>query len=105
MAKLLHQNMNVNDTRMQVWLQDALKSSGGKVKLSIKFEFKYRNMVLTGWAAKKQGMAGYMKWRNGFPACVSMMIYRDGIHYPTWAPENFIWNMAILNTALLLQQI
>jgi hypothetical protein len=29
----------INDTRMQVWLQDAIKSSGGKVKLSIQFEF------------------------------------------------------------------
>ena len=29
----------VSDTRMQVWLKDALKSSGGKVKLSIKFDF------------------------------------------------------------------
>jgi hypothetical protein len=29
----------VSDTRMQVWLNDALKSSGGKIKLSIKFEF------------------------------------------------------------------
>lgn len=29
----------VSDTRMQVWLTDALRSSGGKVKLSIKFEF------------------------------------------------------------------
>ncbi|MEQ1675320.1 MAG: M1 family metallopeptidase [Chitinophagaceae bacterium] len=27
------------DTRMQVWLQEALRSSGGKVKLSIQFEF------------------------------------------------------------------
>ncbi len=27
------------DTRMQVWLQDAVKSAGGKIKLSIKFEF------------------------------------------------------------------
>lgn len=39
---------NVTDTRMQVWLQparmtgsdgDALKSSGGKIKLTVKFEF------------------------------------------------------------------
>ncbi|MEI9806692.1 MAG: M1 family metallopeptidase [Bacteroidota bacterium] len=29
----------ISDTRMQVWLQDALKSSGGKLKLSIQFEF------------------------------------------------------------------
>ncbi|MFI5156938.1 MAG: M1 family metallopeptidase [Chitinophagales bacterium] len=29
----------VSDTRMQVWLQDVLKSSGGKLKLAIKFEF------------------------------------------------------------------
>ncbi|NOT52807.1 MAG: M1 family metallopeptidase [Chitinophagaceae bacterium] len=27
------------DTRMQVWLQDVLKSTGGKIKLAIKFEF------------------------------------------------------------------
>lgn len=27
------------DTRMQVWLQEALKSAGGKIKLAIKFEF------------------------------------------------------------------
>ena len=29
----------INDTRMQVWLQDPLKPSGGKVSVSIKFEF------------------------------------------------------------------
>ncbi len=29
----------VSDTRMQVWLQDALKSTGGKIKLIIEFEF------------------------------------------------------------------
>jgi hypothetical protein len=29
----------ISDTRMQVWLQDAVKSSGGKVKLNITFEF------------------------------------------------------------------
>lgn len=30
---------NISDTRMQVWLQDDLKSSGGKIKLTIKYEF------------------------------------------------------------------
>ena len=29
----------VTDTRMEVWLQDALKSSGGKLKIAIRFEF------------------------------------------------------------------
>lgn len=29
----------VSDTRMQVWLQDVLKSSGGKLKLDIQYEF------------------------------------------------------------------
>ncbi|MBI5857890.1 MAG: M1 family metallopeptidase [Sphingobacteriales bacterium] len=29
----------ISDTRMQVWLQDALKAAGGKVKVNIKFEF------------------------------------------------------------------
>ena len=30
----------ISDTRMQVWLQDALKASGGKIKMTVKFEFK-----------------------------------------------------------------
>lgn len=30
---------NVTDTRMQVWLQNALKSSGGKLKINIKYQF------------------------------------------------------------------
>lgn len=30
---------NVSDTRLQVWLQDAVKSTGGKVKLNIQFGF------------------------------------------------------------------
>ncbi len=29
----------ITDTRMQVWLQDAIKSNGGKTKLAIQFEF------------------------------------------------------------------
>ncbi|HEV7780029.1 MAG TPA: M1 family metallopeptidase [Chitinophagaceae bacterium] len=29
----------ITDTRMQIWLQDAVKAGGGKVKLSIQFEF------------------------------------------------------------------
>ena len=29
----------VTDTRMQIWLQEALKSAGGKVKVSVSFEF------------------------------------------------------------------
>jgi hypothetical protein len=30
---------NITDTRMQVWLQDELKSSGGKIKVTIKYDF------------------------------------------------------------------
>jgi len=30
---------NVSDTRMQIWLNDALKGTGGKVKISVQFEF------------------------------------------------------------------
>ncbi|MGB3005878.1 MAG: M1 family metallopeptidase, partial [Chitinophagaceae bacterium] len=29
----------ISDTRMQVWLPDALKAAGGKIKLSLQFEF------------------------------------------------------------------
>ena len=38
-AKKYTPQYEINDTRMQVWLTDALKGEGGKVKLSIKFEF------------------------------------------------------------------
>lgn len=38
-GKTFTPKFNIADTRMQVWLQDALKSAGGKVKLSISFEF------------------------------------------------------------------
>ena len=30
---------NVSDTRMQIWLNDALIGTGGKVKISVQFEF------------------------------------------------------------------
>ena len=35
----MRRNILVTDTRMQVWLQDALKPAGGKVKLAIEFDF------------------------------------------------------------------
>ena len=40
-AELNHtrQNILLRDTRMQVWLNDALKGSGNKVKIKISFEF------------------------------------------------------------------
>jgi hypothetical protein len=39
------------DTRMQVWLADAVKAGGGKVKLTIAFEFTIPEKVLTGWVS------------------------------------------------------
>lgn len=38
-GKKCNPKYNISDTRMQVWLQEAVKSSGGKVKLFIQFEF------------------------------------------------------------------
>ena len=38
-GKSFNPKYNITDTRMQVWLQDLLKASGGKIKLSMKFEF------------------------------------------------------------------
>src|SRR5436190_4003699 len=38
-AKPYTQKYTVSDTRMQVWLNDALKGSGNKVKIKISFEF------------------------------------------------------------------
>jgi hypothetical protein len=38
-GKTFTPKQTTTDTRMQVWLQEALKSSGGKIKLSVQFEF------------------------------------------------------------------
>jgi hypothetical protein len=38
-GKKFKPNYTVTDTRMQVWLQEALKAGGGKVKISIQFAF------------------------------------------------------------------
>ncbi len=38
-GKTITPKYNITDTRMQVWMQDALKSAGGKVKISVKFAF------------------------------------------------------------------
>ncbi len=51
-------NYTVTDTRMQVWLQDALKSSGSKLKLAIKFEF-----VVPAYGSDRMGR---LKTRNGW---------------------------------------
>jgi hypothetical protein len=48
----------VTDTRMQVWLPDALRSSGGKVKLVIKFEF-----TVPEYGSDRMGR---LKTRNGW---------------------------------------
>ena len=37
--KIAPRQTTITDTRMQVWLQEAVKSAGGKVKISITFEF------------------------------------------------------------------
>src|SRR5215831_9753464 len=38
-GKTFNPKYTITDTRMQVWLQDALKSSGGVIKLKIQFQF------------------------------------------------------------------
>jgi Peptidase family M1 domain len=58
---------NVTDTRMQVWLQDALKSSGGKLKIAIKFEF-----VVPEYGTDRMGR---LKTKNGW-------IYEVGQWFP-----------------------
>lgn len=48
---------NITDTRMQVWLQDALKSSGSKIKLTAKFEF-----IIPEYGTDRMGR---LKTKNG----------------------------------------
>lgn len=38
-GKTITPKYNITDTRMQVWMPDALKSSGGKIKISVHFDF------------------------------------------------------------------
>lgn len=45
------------DTRMQVWLQEAVKSAGGKIKLAIKFEF-----IIPEYGTDRMGQ---LKTKNG----------------------------------------
>ena len=48
----------VTDTRMQLWLPDALKNSGGKIKLSISFEF-----IVPEYGTDRMGR---LKTKNGW---------------------------------------
>lgn len=68
-----------NDTRMQVWLQDALKSAGGKVKLGIQFEF-----TVPEYGTDRMGR---LQTKNG-------MIYEVAQWYPRMAVYDDIqgWN-------------
>jgi hypothetical protein len=62
----------VSDTRMQVWLTDALKSSGGKVKLSIKFEF-----VVPEYGSDRMGR---LKTKNGIVYEVAQWFPRMAVY-------------------------
>lgn len=69
----------VSDTRMQVWLPDALKSSGGKIKLAIKFEF-----IVPEYGSDRMGR---LKTKNGW-------IYEVAQWFPRMAVYDDIqgWN-------------
>ena len=69
----------VTDTRMQVWLTDALKSSGGKLKLNIKFVFS-----VPEYGSDRMGR---LKTKNGW-------IYEVGQWFPRMAVYDDIqgWN-------------
>lgn len=69
----------VTDTRMQVWLPDALKAAGGKVKLSVKFEF-----TVPEYGTDRMGR---LKTKNG-------MVYEIAQWYPRMAVYDDIqgWN-------------
>jgi len=56
-GKLYTPKYNVTDTRLQVWLQDALKSSGNKIKLTAKFEF-----IIPEYGTDRMGR---LKTKNG----------------------------------------
>ena len=69
----------LTDTRMQVWMQEALKSAGGKVKISIKFEFTIPE--------RGTDRMGQLKTKNG-------IVYEVAQWYPRMAVYDDIqgWN-------------
>ncbi|OSZ81651.1 peptidase M1 [Chitinophagaceae bacterium IBVUCB2] len=56
-GKTITPKYNITDTRMQVWMNDALKAAGGKVKISVKFEF-----VVPEYGTDRMGR---LKTKNG----------------------------------------
>lgn len=78
-GKTYSPKFNVSDTRMQVWLNDALKSSGGKVKMNIQFEF-----VVPEYGTDRMGR---LKTKNG-------IVYEVAQWYPRMAVYDDIqgWN-------------
>lgn len=93
---------NITDTRMQVWLQDELKSTGGKISLTIKYDF-----TIPEYGTDRMGR---MKSRNGWIYEVAqwyprMCVYDDIEGWntlPYWEPVSFTLSMATLNLILQL---
>ena len=78
-GKIFVPKYNITDTRMQVWLQDALKSSGGRIKVTIKFEF-----IVPEYGTDRMGR---LKTKNGW-------IYEVAQWFPRMAVYDDIqgWN-------------
>jgi hypothetical protein len=78
-GKIVTPKFIVTDTRMQVWLQEAVKAAGGKVKLSLKFEF-----TVPEYGTDRMGR---LKTKNG-------MVYEVAQWFPRMAVYDDIqgWN-------------
>lgn len=78
-GKKYEPKFNVSDTRMQVWLQDALKAAGEKVKLNLTYEF-----VVPEYGTDRMGR---LQTRNG-------MVYEIAQWFPRMAVYDDIqgWN-------------
>ena len=78
-GKRVSADYNVSDTRMQLWLQQMLKSSGGKAKINISYEF-----TVPEYGTDRMGR---LKTRNGW-------IYEIAQWYPRMAVYDDVlgWN-------------
>jgi hypothetical protein len=83
----------VTDTR-RFGCRMPCKTPVAKSNSPLNSSLRYRNTELTGWAGLTLRMVGSTRLANGFPVCVFMMIYRDGMCYLILARENSILNMA-----------
>ncbi len=86
----------INDTRMQIFLPEALKGHGDSLKINIVYIFGIPERGSDRMGRMETQTAGFTPSPNGIRACAYMIMYWDGIPCLISVPANFTWNMEIM---------